>query len=489
MNKAVAYVRVSSKEQEREGFSIPAQKKFLSEYAINKNLKIIKVFEESESAKTVGRKQFKAMLDFLKSNPDVHHILVEKTDRLYRNLKDYSELDPQTRPHLNIHLAKEYSIISADSKTDQKFVHGMNVLMSKRYIDNLSEEVKKGMGHKAYEGHWPSRPPIGYTSGRDRRIEPDPKTAPILKRGFELAASGNYSLSKLKRKLFNEGLLSARAQAEFSKSQMQRVLTNPIYYGDFVWKNQYYKGKHTPLISKELFDTVQTKLGVSKKSKLTKKNFSFTSTMTCGTCGCAITAEEKNKKSGLRYVYYHCTSGKGDCPDVTYIEERKIESWLSDILIQIQLPAEIIEWTKLAIQETHSKEIEYQALQRQTLEKRYRTIQNKINKVYEDKLEGQIDLEFWSQQNNRLQQELATIESQIAQLRTIKESNMNQGIQLMELAKQAPTLFQHMTTDEKRELVNLVLSNPRIENGSLRYDLKKPFSMFANVTDLENWRS
>gem|GEM_PF-5224026 len=58
----------------------------------------------------------------------------------------------------------------------------------------------------------------------------------------------------------------------------------------------------------------------------------------------------------------------------------------------------------------------------------------------------------------------------------------------MELARQAPTLFKSMTADEKKEIVNLVLSNPRIENGSLRYDYKKPFSMFVGVANLENWR-
>ncbi|MGZ3749072.1 MAG: recombinase family protein, partial [Pseudobdellovibrionaceae bacterium] len=79
MNKAVIYVRVSSKEQEREGFSIPAQKKYLNEYAIENDIKVVRIFEESESAKIAGRTQFKQMLQFLKSNLDVKHILVEKT--------------------------------------------------------------------------------------------------------------------------------------------------------------------------------------------------------------------------------------------------------------------------------------------------------------------------------------------------------------------------------------------------------------------------
>jgi predicted ribosome quality control (RQC) complex YloA/Tae2 family protein len=103
-------------------------------------------------------------------------------------------------------------------------------------------------------------------------------------------------------------------------------------------------------------------------------------------------------------------------------------------------------------------------------------------------LDGLVDSDFWSIQNERLNKELVEIESQIASLRTANAAYVEKGVQLMELARQAPELFKSMTVDEKRELVNLVLSNPRIENGSLRYDFKKPFSMFVGITDLGNWR-
>lgn len=240
--KAVIYVRVSSKEQEREGFSIPAQKKFLTEYALDRNLKVVKIFEESESAKVAGRTQFKAMLEYLRTHKDVCHLLVEKTDRLYRNLKDYNLLDPTDWPHLTIHLAKENEVLSKDSKSHQKLIHGIKVLMAKNYSDNLSEEVKKGMSEKASQGLYPSCAPIGYVNNRqDHTIEPDPKQAPIIRKGFELASSGQYSLAKLKRILFEQGLRSQRSKAELSKSQMQRILINPIYYGDFLWKGEYFK--------------------------------------------------------------------------------------------------------------------------------------------------------------------------------------------------------------------------------------------------------
>lgn len=489
MNKAVLYVRVSSKEQEREGFSIPAQKKLLNDYAITNGFAVVKVFEESESAKTAGRTQFKKMLAFLKDNTEIKTVLVEKTDRLYRNNTDYVNLDPD-KGNLEIHLVKEGGILSKTSPSHQKFMHGIKVQMAKFYSDNLSEEVIKGMNQKALEGLWPSVAPIGYINNRTTHsIDPDPKYGPFIKRAFELASTGQYSLAKLKRILFNEGLRSARAKAEMSKSQMQRVLTNPIYFGDFNWKSQYYKGKHQPLISKELFDKVQEQMGFIKRSKLTKHSFAFTNTMTCGHCGCSITAEEKRKKSGKTYIYYHCTSGKGYCENVTYIREEKISEWVSEVLLQIQIPENVIEWTRLALLDSHQQERDYHQRQAVTLESNYRTLQNKIDKAYEDKLEGHIDHDYWVTQNSRWKEEQTQIESQLVNLRTTNTAYIDHGIKLMELAKQASTLFKHMNSDEKRELVNLVLSNPQIENGSMRYDLKKPFNMFVNVSHLEKWRS
>ena len=484
---AIIYVRVSSKEQEREGYSIEAQKKLLFEYALKNNIKILKTFEEAESAKVAGRTQFKEMLIYLKENQDVKSILVEKTDRLYRNNTDYVNLDPD-KLNIEIHLVKEGGVLSKQSPSSQKFMHGIKVQMAKFYSDNLSEEVQKGMGQKAHEGHWPSRPPIGYTSSLDRLIIPDPKFAPLIARGFELASTGQYSLAKIKHILYNEGLRSARAKNEMSKSQMQRVLSNPIYYGDFLWKGKVFTGKHKPLITRELFDRVQSQMGFVKRSKMVKHNFPFTNTITCAHCGCSITADQKRKKSGKTYTYYHCTSGKGNCENVTYVREEVIDNWISEILNQIKIPSEVVDWTREALLQTQQSERDYYSKQLAILEGHYRTNQNKINKAYEDKLEDRIDHEFWVVQNDRLRVEQVKIESQIASMREKNMTFINQGLQLMELAKQAHVLFPHMTPEEKRELVNMVLSNPQIENGSLRYDLRKPFSYFTNVTDLEKWR-
>ncbi|MBU4185644.1 MAG: recombinase family protein [Proteobacteria bacterium] len=156
--KAVLYARVSSKEQE-DGFSIPAQLKLIKEYAVKNKLKIIKEFIDVETAKQAGRSNFNSMIDFLKSNLEVKNILCEKTDRLYRNFKDYITIEDL---ELKMHLVKENEVLSKESKSHLKFIHGIKILMAKNYIDNLSEETKKGMLQKANEGYYPSFAPLGY---------------------------------------------------------------------------------------------------------------------------------------------------------------------------------------------------------------------------------------------------------------------------------------------------------------------------------------
>jgi len=144
--KALAYARVSSKEQEEEGFSIPAQQKLLQSYAANNRFVIVQEYVDVETAKTAGRTDFEQMVRYLKTHTNVRTLLVEKTDRLYRNLRDWVALDELD---IDIHLVKEGIILSRDSKSSEKFVHGIKVLMAKNYIDNLSEACSR-KPNKAY---------------------------------------------------------------------------------------------------------------------------------------------------------------------------------------------------------------------------------------------------------------------------------------------------------------------------------------------------
>src|SRR5713101_9187905 len=114
MRSAVIYARVSSKDQEREGYSIPAQLKLLREYAQNNDFKVEREFVDVETAKMAGRKNFGEMVRYLENSPVCRVVIAEKTDRLYRNLRDCLTLEDL---NIEIHLPKEGQIISRDSKS------------------------------------------------------------------------------------------------------------------------------------------------------------------------------------------------------------------------------------------------------------------------------------------------------------------------------------------------------------------------------------
>src|SRR6516162_5884028 len=247
---AVIYARVSSKEQEKEGFSIPAQLKLLKEYAAAQGLAVAQEYVDVETAKQTGRTAFGEMVAYLKAQPAVRVMLVEKTDRLYRNLKDWVTVDEL---EVEIHFPQEGVVLSRESRSSEKFMHGIKVLMAKNYIDNLSEETRKGMLEKAEQGIWPSFAPLGYRNldGPDGKkiIAPDPDVAPIISKLFDWYATGRLSLKETTHKARDAGLVYRKSGTMVPISTVHSILRNRIYTGWFEWNGKMIQGRHEPLIS------------------------------------------------------------------------------------------------------------------------------------------------------------------------------------------------------------------------------------------------
>src|SRR6202166_5054375 len=351
--QAVIYARVSSKEQEEEGFSIHGQLRLLHEYARSANLNVVRAAVDVETVKRTGRQNFEAMLTFFRRTRSCKVLLVEKTDRLYRNLKDWVSVDDLD---LEIHFVKENVALSPGSRSAEKFMHGIKVLMAKNYIDNLSEETQKGMREKAEQGIYPSWGPIGYRNidgpNGKRLIEPDPDFAPLVTRLFETYATGSQSLKELTH-LARAWGLTFRSGTQMSKSAVHRILRNPIYMGRFRWAGIEYPGVHQPIVSGQLFEAVQQRL--EGRSAIgphpIKHDFAFSGLVSCGHCGCSFVGEIKKG----RYVYYHCTGYKGKCPE-PYTREEILEKKFTELLRGISFSQEVLAWVTQALRESHVEE-------------------------------------------------------------------------------------------------------------------------------------
>ena len=477
--QAVIYARVSSKEQEKEGFSIPAQIKLLRAYAEKNRIEIIQDFQDVETAKQSGRIGFSEMFSFLKKTPDCRIILVEKTDRLYRNFKDWVTLDEM---ELELHLVKENVVISKDSRSSEKFIHGIKVLMAKNYIDNLSEETRKGMLEKAEQGIWPSFAPLGYRNLKGENgknvIEPDPDLAPIIPRLFERYATGNCSIREITQMAQSDGMVFRKSKDPVPVATVHKILRNRIYCGDFDWKGKTYHGNHLPLVTKDLWNRVQEVMDqrFSKRHRKIKHEFAFSGLISCGHCGCSLVGEIKKG----RYVYYHCTGYKGKCPD-PYTREEVFEEKFTELLEGLSFDNEVLEWVTEALRQSHEDEKDYHDEAISRLQNEYRRLQSRIDAMYLDKLDGKIDEASFERKAREWREEQDRIQRTIEEHQGANQSYLDEGIRILELSQRAHELFQKQEAREKRRLLNFILSNCTWKNGELEVTYRQPFDMIAEM--------
>jgi hypothetical protein len=259
-------------------------------------------------------------------------------------------------------------------------MHGIQVLMAKNYIDNLSEETRKGMLEKAEQGLWPSFAPLGYMN-EGRTIVPDPAVAPIVRKIFEWYATGEYSLAELTKKAKAAGMVFRKSGNPVPKATIHKILHNRIYTGDFDFDGKTYRGRYEPIVSRELWERVQQRLGPRRQKR--KHDFAFSGLITCGHCGCCMVGELKKG----RYVYYHCTGNKGKCPE-PYVREEDLEAQFTKAVKRVKIDDEVLEWIKLAVQQSQADERREheQALAR--LQAEQTKLLRRIDAIYEDKRTG-----------------------------------------------------------------------------------------------------
>jgi site-specific DNA recombinase len=162
---------------------------------------------------------------------------------------------------LEVHFVKEATVISGESRSSEKFIHGIKVLMAKNLIDNLSEETRKGMVEKASQWIWPSYAPSGYLNADGangkRTIKPDPALAPLVRRLYELCATGQHSVKDLAAIAQRERLTRG---GPINKSTVNKILRNRVYSGEFEWRGEKYAATYESIVPRDLWLAAQAAL-------------------------------------------------------------------------------------------------------------------------------------------------------------------------------------------------------------------------------------
>ena len=466
MQKAVLYARVSSNRQEKEGFSIPAQIKYLRDYAIKNGIEITREFVEAETAKKAGRAEFNKMVEYLQEHEDERIILVEKVDRLYRNLPDYGTID--NIKGLKVHFVKENEILSENSRSSIKFMIGIRVLMAKQYVDNLAEESAKGLNERIEQGY-ALYPPLGYKYGNDgthkHAIIKDPERAEYAIRAFNLFVYENLSATAINNILYEEGLRNPDGN-KYAISTIQRMFRNVMYVGDYMYQGKLYpNGRHEPLISRELFQLAQQKLNnANNTTRQHDIEFPYIGLFKCGVCGCSYTAERKIKPSGKEYIYYHCT-GKGKiktCRKASYINETKIDKFIAEILKDLEnIPQSLIVEIKESLQEIHELKNNYSNTTQESIYKRLREIDTMIQNGYKRMLKSINENEntLWNNTYAQLQEEKVQLMDKLACINKADDEFYKQSDLILKFCKNASKIFMKATPSEKRTICEIIGSN------------------------------
>ena len=475
--RAILYARVSSKEQDREGFSIDAQVKLLRGYAALNGVRIAREYIDIETAKATGRTQFNEMLSYLKSHPAIDTLLVEKTDRLYRNLRDWVTIDELD---LEIHFVKENVVLSADSRSSEKFMHGIKVLMAKNYIDNLSEETRKGMLEKAEQGIWPTVAPLGYRNvmgaNGKRVIEVDPETAPFVVKLFEWFSTGMYSLKQVGNRVRAEGMAYRKSHKPIGTSSVHKILRSRIYTGEFDWLGKRYQGSHEPLIPTELWERVQGVLDGRHTARIrgVERDFLFTGMIKCGHCGCMLVGDIKKKK----YIYYRCSHAKQKCREPYVREEALIEQFTA-MLERITMTEPMYRWVTNALRENFADvKLDHDGAVARLQAERQR-LRERMKQIYLDNMDDKIEDGVFRSLTAQFRKQERKIARELELRMDADLSYMDEGIAVMSIARDAKKRFLEAELAVKKHLLSVVLSNCSFRDRKISASYRKPFDIIA----------
>ena len=269
---------------------------------------------------------------------------------------------------------------------------------------------------------------------------------------------------------------------KLTKSEIHRVLHNPIYHGDFMWKGKLHRGLHEPLISKELFDATQAVFSASNRPRYTKHQHAFAGLLTCGLCGCAITAELKKG----RYVYYHCTGSRGRCGN-TYVREEDLARLFAELVRRIQIGPETANLLAEALRQSQCDKERLHRTAIMRLQQRHLSIQAKLDRAYDDRLAGKISEELWMRRSTAWEADLASVGQEVKQHQQASHNYSATGSKILELCQSAYSLYLQQKPVEQRRLLKILLSNCEFDRGSLTPTYNKPFDLLAEGNETGNW--
>lgn len=473
MPNALIYCRVSTEEQAEHGYSLDAQEKLCSSFAKNNNYAVVGVFrDEGKSGTTLDRLALKDALAKCQEDKTVKALIIQETDRLARNTKDHLTIKALLKKAgvKIISVAQPMLDDSPEGNMIDTIIASVNQFQS----DINSRKTQKGLQEKFDQGWWPSWAPIGYlnitlennSNGKAKKIiKKDSIKWPLLKQGFKLYLTGNYSVDELNDILYERGLRSRNGK-KIPHSVITKTLKNPFYAGLMRWKGQEKTGNHEPMITMNEHNRINEVMDSHNLHRSRRRIHSFLlrGFVYCGVCGQRYTAEKHPLKDK---EYYHCVDRKKHGNTGQYVEAGDLEKQIEKEFKRIQFSHEFIKLVSDKLQKLHSLQGGKIESQKQILYNQKKAIEAKREKVEEKLFKGVITDEDFVRISAKFKEEFNAIQNKIYELDSQREYDINTLQEAIKLSRNIYHAYKIAPDELKRQYLALFWEKFLVQNKKI----------------------
>jgi site-specific DNA recombinase len=461
MPTCLIYCRVSTEEQAEKGYSLDAQEKLCRDFAERGGFAVGGVYrDEGKSGTTLDRPALQDLLAKCTGKEPVGAVIVQETDRLARNTHD----------HLTIRAVLQKAgvrLISVaqpmlDDSPEGNMIDTILASVNQFQSDLNSRKTRKALQEKFNQGWWPGWAPLGYVNvaidsgqtGRSRKIvQNDPDRWHLLKKGFRLYLTGEYSGDSLRDALHEEGLRSKTGK-KIPHSVMVHVLRNPFYAGLMVWKGQRKMGRHEPMITVQEHERVLQIMGAhnSHVGRGRKHRFLLRGFVVCGLCGQRYTAEHHPAKGRS---YYHCATMRGHSNRKQNVAVDELERQVQEQFGTIQFSQDFVSLVVRKLRLFRRERLANGDARKQALLNQQKAIEGKLGRAEEKLLAGVLPDDAFVRLRRDLTGLLQGIQADLASLDSERESDVDVVRHVLHASQNVAEAYQKAPEALKRQYLGL----------------------------------
>jgi site-specific DNA recombinase len=481
--KFVALARVSSREQEREGFSLEVQESALRAYAERKGGVIEPMFRVAETAsKREERKVFRELLDHCRTHAgEIAGVLFYKVDRAARNLFDYVELERLETEHgVPVHFVSQPSENTPAGRMQRRMLGNIAAF----YTEQQSQDVREGMLRRVQSGLFVGYAPFGYRNARvDGRgvIETHPERAAIVAQIFAWYAESRVTVDQIRERLLENEMYPGGWRGRFSRNKLYQMLSDRSYLGEVPFKGRWYPGVHEPLIDGATFARVQALLGGRQNRALDLLyGGKF---MACGHCGRVVTGEQVQKSypgtgRAATYVYYRCVGYRAAGHPRVRLREAEVDAQVLRMFAGLRMEQEslrawVVEMLKARQAAAFARGDEAIKRAQGDLDR----ARKESETLFQMRLGNEISPEVFRAKSAEIEGRIARLELQRGQHQKKDAEGKDLALKVFELSQTLTEKWVTSDAQTRRKLLQIVVSNVVLDGETLVFTLRKPFDM------------